>query len=153
MNAPGVAEESEDPRFVKDAPMLNAIAESLADDLGVIGEAANDVAIGPAAGVFESLRKVPVIKSADGTDFCFEQLIGNAFVIVETFFDRGAGALGLNARPSDGEATALEIELLHDGDVFFVAVVGIAGDVAGVAAFHFADSMRETVPDGFALAV
>src|SRR5260370_31140961 len=32
-------------------------------------------------------------------------------------------------------------------------MVGIAGDIAGRGAFHHAGSMREAVPDGFALAV
>src|SRR5467141_2636125 len=38
-------------------------------------------------------------------------------------------------------------------DVFLIAMVGIAGDVAGVRALHFAGGVREAVPDGFALTV
>jgi len=43
--------------------------------------------------------------------------------------------------PGDGEAAALQIELLHDGDVFLVTMIGIASYVAGVCAFYFADGV------------
>ena len=99
------------------------------------------------------MRKIPVIESADGADFGFEQRIGDALVVVEAFLIGGARAVGLNPRPGDGEAAALQIELLHDGDVLFVTVIGVAGYVARVATFYFADRVREAVPNGFAFAI
>jgi len=58
----------------------------------------------------------------------------------------------LNTGPGDGKAIAVEVERAHQRDVFAVAVVVVAGDVAGGAVVDFAGGVRETVPDGFALA-
>src|SRR6266849_5857293 len=61
VDAPGIAERGEDPRLVEDAPVGNAVAESTAHDVRVFGEARGEVAIGPAAGIFEGLRQIPVV--------------------------------------------------------------------------------------------
>ena len=71
VNAPSVAEEGKDPGLVEDAPIANAVAEGFGHDLRVVREARDEVAIGPAAGVFESLREVPLIERADGADLRF----------------------------------------------------------------------------------
>src|SRR5207245_788790 len=59
----------------------------------------------------------------------------------------------LDARPRNGEAIALEIHDAQQRNVFRIAMIGIASDVARVSTFYFADGMREAVPDRFALAV
>ena len=46
----------------------------------------------------------------------------------------------------------IEIHLGEKRDVFLIAMIGITGDVARGAALHFADGVREAIPDGFALA-
>ena len=94
-----------------------------------------------------------MIESTDRADFGFEERIGETLVMVKTLRIGLAGAIGLNARPRDGETVAGQIQLLEERDVFFVAMVGIAGDVAGGCALHLAGSVHEAVPDGFALAV
>jgi len=73
VNAPRVAEKGEDPGFVEDAPVLDAVAEGFGDDLRVVHETRGEIAIRPAARVFEGLREIPVIERADGADFCFEE--------------------------------------------------------------------------------
>src|SRR5262249_55518171 len=104
-------------------------------------EARGEIAIGPAAGVFKRLREIPVVQRADGTDLCFEQSVGDTLIVIEALLIRGAGAIGLNPRPADREAAALQIELTHDGDILVVAMIGITGDVAGGSTFYFADSV------------
>lgn len=59
----------------------------------------------------------------------------------------------LNARPRDGIAIAAEMQLLHDRNVFGVAVVVVAGDVAGPTSLYIARGVTETIPDGFASSV
>src|SRR5262249_46747695 len=90
VNAPSVAEESENPGLIENAPVLNAITEGFDDNLCVVGEAASKIAIGPTAGVFEGLRKIPVIERANGANLRFEKRVGETLVVIETFFDGGA---------------------------------------------------------------
>ena len=66
------------------------------------------------------------------------------------FVDR-ALFIGDDARPGDGEAIALEAQLLHDGDVFFETVIVIAGNIAVFVAFGVA--FIEGVPDAEHFAV
>src|SRR5580658_7732697 len=94
-----------------------------------------------------------MVESAEGTNAGLEHSIHHALVMVETFLVRRADAVRLNARPRDGEAIALLVEAFQQGNVLLVEVVVIAGDVAGVAAFDVAGSMRIAIPDGFAFAV
>jgi len=94
-----------------------------------------------------------VIEGAERADFRIEERVGETLVMVKTPRIGLAGAIGLDARPRDGETVAGQIELLEECDVFFVAMVGVAGDVAGGGALHLAGGVHEAVPDGFALAV
>src|SRR5262249_56073798 len=103
VNAPSVAKESENPGLIENAPVLNAIAEGFDDKLGVVDETRGKVAVGPAAGVFEGLRKIPVIESADGADFCFEKRVGDTLVVIETFLIGGARTVSLYARAGGRE--------------------------------------------------
>ncbi len=82
-----------------------------------------------------------------------EELVDEAVVEVEALGVGCAGALREDARPGDGEAVGLEAEGLHESDVFFVAVVVIVGDVAGVAVVGLAGGVGEGVPDGGAAAI
>jgi hypothetical protein len=50
-----VTEVGEDRGLVEDGPGLDAVAESLENDLGVVGEASGSVAIGPAALILKGL--------------------------------------------------------------------------------------------------
>ena len=57
-----VAEPRDDPRLVVRDPVAHAVAETRRDDLGVLGERLDGVALGPAARVLERLRQVPVVE-------------------------------------------------------------------------------------------
>src|SRR5579863_3301174 len=94
-----IAEPCEGPRHIKRRPNCDAIAQVFREDCGVVSEVAGEVAIGPAAAVFERLRQIPVIDGAEGAYLCFQQRVHEAAVMIETFLVDGACADGLNARP------------------------------------------------------
>src|ERR1019366_9135459 len=79
------------------------VTERLHQDIGVIGKVSRGVAVGPATLVFERLRHLPMIHGDEGMDVGFVQLLENALVMVESLGIGGAGSIGLNARPTDGE--------------------------------------------------
>ncbi len=140
-------------RLVQGHVALDAVAEAFADQRRVVGEPVRAVRIHPAAPVPEFLRVVPVEEREEGRDAGFEKAVDQLVVEVDAFLIHRAGSVGEEARPGHGEAVALDADLLHDGDVFLVAVVVVAGHVAGVALKNVARLLAEGVPDGQALAV
>src|ERR1019366_6405785 len=76
-----------------------------------------------------------------------------AAVEINSLGIRLACARWLNPRPRNRETVAVEIQRSCQRDVFTPAMIAVAGDVAGVAVLDLAGSMREAVPNGFALAV
>src|ERR1700739_3191146 len=153
MHAAAIAQKSKNPRFVEDAPVGNAIAQGAGDDLTIIREPSNQVAVGPSPHIFQGLRQIPVIQGGKRPDIGFVERVGDAFVIVQSLWIGLAGTVCLNARPGNGEAITLDVEFLGDLDVFLVAVVGVTGNVAGVRALPLANRVRKAIPDGFALLV
>jgi len=58
--------------LVEENPILHAIPECASDECRVVGETSRDVAIGPTASIFESLRKIPVIERHERANLGFE---------------------------------------------------------------------------------
>ena len=140
-------------RLVEKNPVGNTVTERLSDELHVVGEPARGVTIGPASGVFERLRQIPVIKRDQRPDARFKQRVNQPAVVIHSLGIRRAGTGGLNARPGNRKPVAVLIHGANQGNVVAPAIIGIAGHVARVAIFDFARRVREAVPDGFALAV
>src|SRR5580698_10658015 len=124
----------------------------LGDVSGIVGEGFGGVAGLPAAFVLEGLGEVPVKEGAIGLDACAEERVEHAVVEVEALGVGGAGALREDSGPRYGKAVGLEAEVLHELDVFFVAMEVVVGYVAGVVVFDLAGSVGEGIPDGGATA-
>src|SRR5215211_4441187 len=75
------------------------------------------------------------------------QAVDEAAVIVEPVLVGGTAPFGLDAGPGHGEAVGLYPELGHQVEVFFQAVVLIAGHVARIAVEDLARGVAERVPD------
>ena len=148
-----IAAVDEGVELVGGHPVGDAVGKLADGVVGVVGEGVAGGAIGPAAFVFEGLREVPVEEGAEGLDAGGVESVGEVLVEVEAFRVGRSGAGGEDARPCDGEAKAFDAEVLHEGDVFFVAVVEVVGDVGGLALEGFAGGMGEGVPDGGAASV
>ena len=153
VNSLEVAMVGEGCRFVEEHPIGNSVTQSLRDDLGVVGEAGRGIAIGPASGIFESLRQVPMVERDKRADTGFEQDIDEAAVEIDAFCVCRAGARRLDPRPGNRKAVAVQVHRSDERNVFAHALIRIAGDVAGIAILNFSGRMREAVPDGFALAI
>jgi hypothetical protein len=101
----------------------------------------------------EGEGQVPVIKgdprfNADGEEGVDDLVVeGNA---------GGVGlapSCGKKARPRYREAKSRDVEVFEELDVLEVAVVEVAGDIAGFTAVDFAGAVDEIIPDGGAFAV
>ncbi|CAM5256229.1 hypothetical protein SGLAM104S_09630 [Streptomyces glaucescens] len=147
VDAGAVAEEGAAPRLVQGDPLLHPVAERLADDLRVLGEAVGGVALRPAARVLQLLRQVPVVEGDGRLDAVREQLVDQAPVEVQADLDGGAAAGRLHPGPGDREAVRGQAQLRHHRHVVAEAVVVVDGDVTGVAAGRLARRMAEGVPD------
>ncbi len=150
----GVGLIDEAPELVDGEEAFDAVAEAAGDEGGVVGEIVGAVAGFPAAVfVFGPLGEIPVEKGEPGFDVGGEEFVGEAAVEVEAFFVDASAAVGDAAGPGGREAVGFEAELFHEGDVLFVAVVMIAGDVAGVIHGDSAGAAAEGVPDAGGAAV
>src|SRR5919112_5968995 len=88
-----------------------------------------------------------MIQGEHRQDVPLPQALDEPPVEVEALPVGGAASLRLNPWPSDGEAVGSYAQAPHEFEVFFEAVVVVAGDVAGVAVQDVAWRMREGIPD------
>src|SRR6516162_293278 len=153
MAAVRIADAGECLRLIEDGPVANAITERVRDDSSVFREPLCRTPMRPSAGILERLGQVPVIQSRKWADLRLEQGIGQALVVVETLRIGLPAPGGLDSRPRDREAIAREVQLLEQGDVFAIAVVAVAGHIAGVAVLDVPRRVREAVPDRLAPAI
>ena len=68
-------------------------------DAGVIGKITGEVAVGPAAPVFKSLRQIPMVERAEWTNAGFEQRVDKPAVVIDALGIGRAQSRGLYARP------------------------------------------------------
>src|SRR6185437_6356970 len=102
------------------------VAETVEDELGVDLEALRDLARGPAAFVLERLGEVPVVERRERRDPTLEQTLAEPAVEVDPLRIRRPAPVGLDARPRDREAVALEAERAHHVQALAPAVVVLA---------------------------
>ena len=133
-------------RLVERHPVLDPVAEALGDGGGVAREPLADVAVQPAAAVIERQRQVPVVERHPRRDVRAQQLVDQPVVEVEPLGVQRPGPVGEDARPRDAEAVGLEPQRLHDRDVFLVAVVVVAGDVAAAGPSRSRPASCRTCP-------
>ena len=133
-------------RLVQGDPAGDPVAERLSGERGVLGESFGRTANRPAALVLEFLGQIPVIERDRGRDAVLAEFVEQRAVVVQAPLVGGAAAAGLDSRPGDGEPVGAQAEGGHQRDVLAVPMVGVAGDVAGVAAADLARRMAEGVP-------
>ena len=141
------------PRHVERSPRSDSITQVLCENASEIGIVTGKITIRPASTIFECLRKVPVINRAKRANAGFQYGVNEATVKVDALLIDETRACRLNACPRSREAVTFLVQALQDGDVFFVMVVVIAGNVASSAAFDFTDGMRKAIPVGFTLSI
>ena len=133
----------------------DASAEPGCEDLGITAEGRDDIAVEPAALVLQGAGQIPVVEGDQGLNAVFQQLVNQLVIKAQTGLVDFAVAVGDDAGPADGETVGFDTELFHQGDVFTVAVINIAGNIAGIAEANVPGGgvVAEIVPDARALAV
>ena len=152
MLAAAVAEQREHRRLVEGRKPFDPVAVPLACDSGIVREPCGAVARRPAAEIVERLRQVPMIKTEPRLDARREQCIDQAVIECEAFFVRRTLAERQHPRPRHRKAISADTEIAHQRDVFRIAVIVVAGDVAGLAVVDMAGA-RKRIPDAGAAAV
>ncbi len=132
---------------------MHPVSQSASHDFRIVGEARGEIAIGPAARILELLRKIPMIEREHRPNAGSEQLVHQPAVKIQPLGIRLARAFRLDACRRHGKPVAVEVQRAHQRNIFAIAMIVIAGDVTVRAVLDLARSVRETVPNGFALAV
>ena len=142
-----VAEHTHAPRLIDGDPVADAIAEGRGDDPGILGEGIGRRARWPAPGLLQCHGQIPVVEGGIGGNAARQEGVHQAAVEIEAGLIDRAAPMGENARPGDAEAIGLQTERAHQGHVLLVAVVMVAGDVAGMPVARRARRVTEAVPD------
>ena len=137
-------------RLGKGDPGVNAVAESLPDCVGVVGETAGGVAVQPAAA--QGRWQVPVREGSRRTDAVGQQRIQQPIVERESVAVEGATPIGLQPGPAQREPVGVDTEVAQQGGIRFVIldVVGRDGRVRAVA--DASGPLAEGIPDAVAAA-
>src|SRR5215204_3728231 len=153
VDAEAVTHQGRDPGLVQGDPEPNIIREGLVHDAGVLCEAFARIPVSPAAQVLQRLRQVPVVEREHRLYGTLPQAVDEPAVEVEALLVGRTAPLWLDAGPGHREAVGLHPELGHQVEVFFQAVVLVAGYVTRVAVMYLTRSVAERVPDRGAAAV
>src|SRR6266700_2535939 len=139
--------------LVQGDPPGDPVAERIGGQGGVFTEPFGRIALRPPPLVLQFLRQVPVVEGGRGRDAVPGELVEQRPVIVQAPLVDGAPAAGLDPRPGDGEAVGGQAQGGEQGHVLGVTMIGVTGDVAGVAAADLAWRVTEGVPHRGAPAV
>ena len=148
-----VAHERVRPRLVEGDPVADPVPESVRHDCRVLRHALDDHRVGPAAGILERLRQVPVVERGPGLDAAGEEAVDEPVVEVEPGLVHRAAARRLDPRPGDAEPVGPQPELRHQVEIRLPATVVVAGDVTGVPVARATGRVRVHVPDARAAPV
>ena len=143
----------DDVRLVERREVADAIAEPGGDQGRELGERMRRRPFGPATGILQPLRQIPVIQRDERVDLLRQQLVDQSVVEVESGFVGPADPFGEDAGPRDREAICAQPQVGHQLDVVAVAVVVVARDVPGVVVAHPPRGVREAIPDALSTSV
>src|SRR5437867_2211454 len=147
VNANPMAGVRDDLGLVQGHPVTDAVAEPPRDDVRVASERGHRLRRRPATTLLERLWQIPVVQSDEGPNTVLEQLVDEPVVEREPRLIHGAAPARYDAGPADREAIGVAAQVAQESDVLAVAVVVIAGDVAGLAGRDRARLAAERVPN------
>src|SRR5438132_4184458 len=135
------------PRFVERGPHRLSVIERAKHRRCVVRKPVRDISIQPSAAIVERRRKIPMEQRNQRLDAGGAQCIDKTPVKVESFLIEAPLPFWKNATPRNTESIGGEAEVAHECDVGFVAVIVIAGNVAGVAVRDETRRVTESMPD------
>ena len=147
-----VAAVGDHPRLVERGPYGHAV-ERLEHQCAVVGEPVGDVAIEPSAQVVQRGGEVPVVERRHRFDVRGDERVDQPPIEIDTALICAPLSVRQHATPTNAEAVGLQAERAHQRDVVGIAMVVVAGNVAGIAAGGQSGRMREALPDARARAV
>src|SRR5919109_503907 len=119
----------------------------VADDVRVVREAVDCLAVGPATTVLQGLGQVPVVERDERPDAALEQELDQAIVEVEPRSVGPPASFRLHARPGHREAVGAQTQLAHQGHVVAGAMIVIVSGLARAAVGNRAGDGGEAVPN------
>ncbi len=147
MNAEQMRQDHRAPRLVEGRHRIEPVTEAADDCLRVALEGVSRGTRRPAAIAHQRQRQVPVIERRKGLDAARLQAVDQLVVEVEPLLVDRPGAVRHDAWPGDRESIGRNAHVLDEVEVFFPAVIMIAGDIAIVPLINPARHIGKGIPD------
>ena len=137
------------PDLVKGEPVGHLVGVLLKAEGGKVHKGIDGLAVEEVALLKEGQRRVEVMQRDKGLNVVLVALGKEVVVELDALGVDLAGAIGEDAAPGDGEANAVDAELLAQLQIDGVLVVEVRGGVGGETALR----LQEIVPGDLALTV
>ena len=152
MTAAEIAHAKETLGLIEGDEMLTPVGIQPGNRCGVVGKPFDTLFIEPAALLEQLVGVIPVEQGHVGFNAVFQHGIDEIGVEFCTFLIQLTGAVGEQTRPADREPVVLDAQLLHQLEIFLVAVVVVAGHIAGMIVFYMTGLMGVHIPNAQTLA-
>ena len=134
-------------RFVVSAPETYAVAQTPSDNLGVACEKPCGFKMFPATSFpLQRLWEIPMVQGQKRLDSTRQQAVHQTVVVVQPGFVDISITPWNHSRPGHRKAIGVKVQRLHQVEVFFQAVVLIAGHPGVVSIGNAAGFQLEAVP-------
>ena len=117
-------------RLVNGCPDFDAICKALKTNCCVVAEPLCHVVVQPSTFACKRVWKIVVEQRDVGLYAIFEAAINDAIVKIDTRFIHFTNPCGDDSAPRKGEAIGVLSAFFHQVDIFFVAMVKVAGHIA-----------------------
>ena len=138
-------------RLINRKEVPDPVGEMFRHKRGIVCKSTDNRRILPCAPLFQFIGKIPVKQRHIRLDARLQKSVNDVVVIGKAFLIHLSCPFGQDSRPAEGKTIGFDAEFLHNGNVFFVTVIGIAGNVSGMAFIDSSRFMRENIPDALSL--
>ena len=148
MNAVPVPQIGRAPGLVQGGPGIDGVAEGPGKDSGIFRIPLGCVPVGPTSCILKVLGQIPVVEGHHRLDALLTEHVEDPAVMVQPGLIHPTSGAGEDPGPSNGETVGTHPHLLHQGDVFGVAMILVTGLIPVRPVKDSPRFPAEGVPDG-----
>ena len=113
--------------LIEGYPVFDPVTESAGDEGRILAEPLDEITVHETATVFERQWQIPMVKGYPGLDSRGKQTVDQSIIEFNALGVSCASGIGNEAGPREGEAVSIHPEFREESDVFWPAMIIIAG--------------------------